>query len=169
MIELQQLLPIGTFTKPHGLKGEIALSVTNDFDDENCDCIIVPIEGIPVPFFVNEIRGKGAETLLFTIDEIESAEQAKMLCGATVYVDKSLSASLGNDDDFLAVDMLVGFKLIDQQHGEIGVITDVDTSTPNTLLLIGDRMIPAADEYIVSLDEKNRIIEVDLPEGLLDL
>lgn len=169
MIELQQLLPIGTFTKPHGLKGEISLSLTNDFDDENCDCVIVPIEGIPVPFFVNAIRGKGAETLLFTIDGIESAEEAKMLCGTSVYVDKSLSATFDTDDEFLAVDMLVGFKLIDREYGEIGVITDVDTSTPNTLLLVGDRMIPAADEYILNLDEKNRIIEVELPEGLLDL
>ncbi|MCQ2349192.1 MAG: ribosome maturation factor RimM [Paludibacteraceae bacterium] len=167
MIDIQQLLQIGTFTKPHGLKGEISLSLQNDFDMDECDCVIVPIEGIPVPFFVSEIRGKGAETLLFTIDDIESAEDARMLCGAPVYVDKSLSA--GFDDDMLPVNLLVGFEIRDVHHGTVGIITDVDTSTPNTLFLVNDIMIPAAEEYIVSFDDKKRIIEMELPEGLLDL
>ncbi|MDO4190308.1 MAG: 16S rRNA processing protein RimM [Bacteroidales bacterium] len=169
MIELQSLLPIGKFTKPHGLKGEVALSLTADFDVEACECVIVPIEGIPVPFFVNDIRGKGLETLLFSIDDIDTADKAKMLCGPTVYVDKSLALSDEDDNDVMPVDMLIGFRMIDKHAGDIGVITDVDTSTPNVLLLVDDKMIPAADEYIVALDEKNRRLEVELPEGLLDI
>ena len=55
----------------------------------------------------------------------------------------------------------------------IGEVTDVDTSTVNTLFVVdrdGDELlIPAQEELIAGIDQKHKIITVDLPEGLLSL
>ena len=58
-------------------------------------------------------------------------------------------------------------------HGHLGEVTDVDTSTVNTLFIIDhngeELLIPAQEEFITDIDHEHRVITVSLPEGLLNL
>ena len=58
-------------------------------------------------------------------------------------------------------------------HGKLGEVTDVDNSTINTLFIVDyqgeELLIPAQEEFIVNIDQKHKVITVDLPEGLLAL
>ena len=71
------------------------------------------------------------------------------------------------------MDVFVGFSLIDIQYGLVGEVIEVDQSTDNPLFVVGEgkeeMLIPIAEEYIQDVDYENRIIQVKLPEGLLDL
>jgi 16S rRNA processing protein RimM len=53
------------------------------------------------------------------------------------------------------------------------VITEVDTSTLNTLFVVDrngeELLIPAQEAFIVEMDEKVRRMTLELPEGLLHL
>ena len=73
----------------------------------------------------------------------------------------------------LSWDFFVGFRVENVRHGALGKVTDVDTSTVNTLFVVdrdGDELlIPAQEELIAGIDQKHKIITVDLPEGLLSL
>ena len=70
-------------------------------------------------------------------------------------------------------DSFIGYTVIDEHHGELGKITDVDETTINVLLQIDhngeELLLPAAEELITSADHDNKTLQVSVPEGLLDL
>ncbi|MCH5347115.1 MAG: 16S rRNA processing protein RimM [Muribaculaceae bacterium] len=181
MILLSQLTAIGHVGKPHGINGEINLYLDEDAFDAGLDigalrCVVMDIDGIFVPFFINAVRPKTATTLLVVIDGIDTEAQAKELTGKTVYAlaEEFDPAALRDPEDGLYAADLIGFEARD---GEtlLGTIDDIDDSTDNALFIIsrpGDTKplyVPIADEFIVEIDSENKIINLELPEGLLDL
>ena len=70
-------------------------------------------------------------------------------------------------------DFFVGFKVFDKELGSLGEIEAVDESTMNVLFFINkdgkEIILPAHEEFIVDLNKKDRIITVELPDGLIDL
>ena len=49
----------------------------------------------------------------------------------------------------------------------------MDTSTINTLFVVDyqgeELLVPAQEEFIIDIDQKHKVITVDLPEGLIAL
>jgi 16S rRNA processing protein RimM len=172
MISLDEIFPIGQINKPHGVNGELSFTFSSDvFDTEEIPYLIMEIEGIPVPFFIEEYRFKTNSTGLIKFQDISSEEAARELNGLTIYVLKKYLDKVENEEIELAY--FAGFTLIDVHAGEIGVISEVDETTENTLFVIpkGDDelLIPVGEDYICDIDYDKKIITVDLPEGLLDL
>ena len=172
MILPDNLFPIGQLQKPHGINGEISFSFTTDvFDREDVSFFVLEIDGIFVPFFIDEYRFKTNETALLKFDGINSESQARELSGLTVYLPKTLLEKV--EDDEIELDYFVGFDLIDKQAGRIGEIAEVDQTTENALFVIQredeELLIPVGDDYIREIDHENKKIHVELPEGLLDL
>ena len=68
-------------------------------------------------------------------------------------------------------DFFVGFRMEEVHHGKLGEVIEVDTSTINTLFVVDykgeELLIPAQEELIVDIDQKHKVITVDLPEGML--
>ncbi len=69
-------------------------------------------------------------------------------------------------------EFFVGYSIMDQ-HGEIlGVIREVDNTTINVLFVVQndetELLIPATEDFIVAVDEENKLLEMYLPEGLTD-
>lgn len=179
MITRSEIFPAGTFGKPHGISGEITASLDPGVDLSATDCVVVEIDGIFVPFFISSLRPKGADTVLLTLDGLDSDEAVKMLVNHTVYLREAhrhaiLPDSGGDDADggVYACD-LVGFDMLDGADGSlIGRIGDIDDSTANVLFIVSrpdgsELMVPAADEFITDLDLDKSTVTVDLPEGLL--
>ena len=67
----------------------------------------------------------------------------------------------------------IGFQVFDKDGKLIGTIKDIDESTENVLFIIhnGEKeiLIPVSEDYILHIDEKQKSIHMDLPEGLLEL
>ncbi len=56
-----QLLEVGEFGKPHGIKGEISAMIDVDgIEIEADDFVFAEIDGLDVPFRVAGVRYKGA-------------------------------------------------------------------------------------------------------------
>ena len=75
MIKEEDTLIIGKFQKTHALKGE--LNAIIDIDPEcfvEGKPLIVEIDGILVPFYVDTYRKKGSLSILIKLDGIESEE-----------------------------------------------------------------------------------------------
>ncbi|MDR0864776.1 MAG: ribosome maturation factor RimM [Candidatus Symbiothrix sp.] len=171
MIKRDELVKIGKFNKPHGIKGEISFSFTNDsFDESECPFLICELDGIFVPFKLEEYRFTSDAAALVKLKNITTEEKVKVLANKEVYFSKKYLKE--ETDDHFTWDYFIGFTLIDERTGEIGLISDVDVSTLNTLFIIekedDEIFIPAADEMITHIDEAQKRIYMELPEGILD-
>ena len=176
MILRTEITDAGVFNKPHGIKGEISASLDFDIDLTQVKCIIMEVDGIFVPFFINSVRPKTAETFLVTIDGIDSDKKARALTGKSFY---GLDTDIPEDDDadgedgFYIAD-LVGYTLVDSEAGTVGEITDYNDATSNLLLIVttpegGEVYVPVADEYIDEIDPETTTVHTTLPTGIIDL
>ncbi|MDL2255087.1 ribosome maturation factor RimM [Parabacteroides sp. OttesenSCG-928-G06] len=174
MIRQEDLLKIGRFTKPHGVKGEIALQTTTGLlEDAEEPYLVCEIEGIFVPFFLEEYRYKSNTILLVKLEDIDSEEQARRFAGLEVYLPYEMIEEEKDLVGEVSWDNFIGYMLIDETKGAIGPVIDVDESTLNVLFHI-DRdgeefLFPAVEELITAIDYEEKELRVNLPEGLLDL
>ena len=67
----------------------------------------------------------------------------------------------------------VGFSVWDENENEIGTVLDYVDIKNNHLLIVEinnrEVMIPAHDALIINVMKKEKIIQLQIPEGLLDL
>ena len=65
MIKESDVYKIGSITRTHGVKGEVSLSFTDDvWDRADADYLVLRIDGILVPFFMEEYRFRSDTTAL---------------------------------------------------------------------------------------------------------
>ena len=194
MILDSDVFSIGRFTRTHGIHGEIEVHFTDDvFDRGEADYVFLKIDGLYVPFFLEDYRFKGSESALFTLDGIDSDTAARELVGHTVYY--PLDARPAEDEDTISsLRAFTGFRLliVDRQalaetaedgdeaaeDGvptlELGTVKHVETTTANTLLTVEveggeDVLLPLHDDFVVDYDLRDRYLVLDVPEGLIDL
>lgn len=173
IISSEILTPVGKLMKPHGINGEITVLLTADVDLAAQRCVFLDVDGIYVPFFLNSVRPKSSETDLISIDGITDERQAATFSQSTLYAlrEEAISEEC-SEDGFYASDF-VGFT-VNSSEKTVGKIIDLDDTTDNYLFIIEtpdgrNVMVPVADEYVVDIDTENRIITLDLPDGLLDI
>ena len=177
MITREELINIGHYNKPHGINGEISATVEVDFDVlQDLSCLVSDIDGIFVPFFVNAMRPKSGETVLFTIDGMTNEQDVQRLVNHDIYALKReyRQESEDADADGYPLDFFIGFDLDDDQGNRVGQIVDVNEQTENAFFIVertdGDELlVPAVDDLIVEFDIDKKLMVMSLPDGLLDL
>ncbi|MDR2683434.1 MAG: ribosome maturation factor RimM [Dysgonamonadaceae bacterium] len=172
MIQREDLIKIGQFKKTHGIRGEISFAFTNDaFDKCERPFLFCEMDGIFVPFLVEEYRFNSASTAFVKLKTIDSELKARSLSLKDVYFHKAHMAGDVSRESF-SWDYFIGFTLIDKQTGETGRIADVNESTINTLFVVqkenSEILIPAVDEWIIAIDEERKTLCLELPEGLFN-
>ena len=170
MIRDSEVFRIGTITKPHGVNGEVVFQFTDDiFDRVECDYLICKLDGILVPFFMEEYRFRSDDNALVKFVDIDTQERAAELTGCDVYFERERAEQ--DEDAELSFAQIVGFEIVDETSDKsVGKIAFVDDSTDNTLFELEDGMlIPVAEEWIKEIDNNNKKIIMALPEGLIDL
>ena len=173
MIKKEEVYKIGLFNKPHGIHGELQFTFTDDiFDRVDCDYLICLLDGIFVPFFIEEYRFRSDSTALVKLEGIDTAERARMFTNVEVYFPVKHAEEA--EDGELSWNFFVVFRMEDVRHGELGEVVEVDTTTVNTLFVVEQEdgeelLIPAQEEFIVEINQEKKLITVELPEGLLNL
>lgn len=168
MIKQEEVYKIGRLGKAHGVKGEVSFQFDDDvFDRVDADYLILDIDGILVPFFMEEYRFRSDSTALVKFEDVDTQERARELTNCDVYFPINLSDA----DAPLTFSFFVGFGIIEAESGrQVGRIASVDDQTANVLFELEDgTLIPASEELIVEIDQNKRTISMHLPEGLLDL
>ena len=168
MIKQEEVYRIGRIGKTHGVKGELSFLFDDDvFDRVNCDYLVLDVDGILVPFFIEEYRFKSDSNAIVKFCDVDTQPRAAELTGSDVYFPRALA----DEDDEPSLSLLVGFDLVEANSGKtIGRIDAIDDSTANLLFELEDgRLIPANDDLIHNIDTKKRTIWMDIPDGLLEL
>jgi 16S rRNA processing protein RimM len=171
-LNIEEAFYIGYITKTKGLKGEVQLYFEYDEPELlDLDVLFAEISGKMVPFFTATYKLHTNSTGNFYFDDIDHIDKAQPLVKKKIYLplDKMPDRS---EDDFHYND-LKGFIVSDKMHGELGEIIEVNEYPQQfvaTLLYQNKEVLfPLNDDMIVEIDEEERTITVDLPEGLLDL
>ena len=170
MIKQDDVYKIGRIGKPHGIKGELTMMVEDDvFDRVEGEYLILLIDGILVPFFIEDYRFRSEQSALVKFCDIDTQERASEVTGCDVFFPRSLSDS--DDTDTLTWQEAIGYQVADDNSGKtLGTISYIDTSTANTLIALDNGMlIPAAYEIIKDINTEQRLITMSLPEGLMEI
>ena len=169
MIREEEVYKIGRLGKTHGVKGEISFLFDDDvFDRVDADYLVLMVDGILVPFFMEEYRFRSDTTAIVKFCDIDTQERARELTGCDVYFPRKLAES---DEGSMSWAEIVGYSIVDASTGRAaGKIASIDDATINILFCLEDgTLIPASEELITDIDKENRIITIDIPEGLLEL
>jgi 16S rRNA processing protein RimM len=168
MIKQEEVYRIGRLGKAHGVRGEISFQFDDDvFDRVDADYLILEIDGILVPFFMEEYRFKSDSTALVKFCDVDTQERARELTNCEVFFPYSLT----DDDAPLTWSSLVGFEVVEaDKNTVVGKIVSIDDQTVNLLFELEDGLlIPANDELVIDINKEERKIIMKLPEGLLSL
>lgn len=169
MIKESEVYPIGILNKPHGVKGEITFTFTSDvWDRVDADYLICEVDGILVPFFLEEYRFRTDHSAIVKFLGMDSVESVQEMTGLKVFFPYRLTPH-DDEEDGYTWQYFQGFRVEDANGHELGMIDSVDDATENVLFEIGDLLVPAADDLILDIDHEGKIIKMQLPEGLTEL
>ena len=169
MIKKEEVYKIGRIGKTHGVRGEVTFQFDDDvFDRVEADYLVLEVDGLLVPFFMEEYRFRSDTTALVKFCDIDTQERARELTNCDVYFPLALA---GEDEAPVSLAFLVGFDIIEAQGGTlVGTIAAIDDQTVNMLFELTDgRLIPASSDLVKEINKDKRQIIMELPEGLLEL
>ena len=167
MILEKEIFKAGKINKTHGVNGELNCALDADTIDR-AEYMVLDMDGIFVPFFISNIRVKSSNSVLLTLEDIETETDARNLVGKDIY----LPIHLMSDEDMLSYEYFVGFTVVNGDE-KLGEISFVDDQTVNILFGItaddGDILLPAVEDFIMEVDNENKILYTNYPIELVEL
>lgn len=163
MISNEEVISIGKITRTHGKRGEVQCLMENEYwDNADATFLILSIDNILVPFRVLDWRGKGSDSLIFQLDRFTDELQAQQLVGYHAYM---LKSDISEENEILPTwQSLKGYRVLDTDQGELGIITDVDETTINTLITLNNtQLIPLHEDFIIDILQEKQQITICLP------
>ncbi len=158
-----ELIEAGKIVNTHSVYGELKVQPWSDTEDFLCDFDVIYIDG--KPFEVERARVHKTCVLL-KLSGINSINQAEQYRNKIVSVDRD-EVELDEDTYFIAD--LEGLTVIDADGTELGRLREVITLPSNDVYVVKGRdeyMIPAVEEFIVSVDLDERVMNVKTIPGM---
>ena len=165
----QSLQLLGKISKTHGFGGKVIL-VSEQFleeEIENLAEIFIMIDGLPVPFPVQEFEFKTDTSALVKLEFIDNPEKASQLTGCEVYADISYT-----QPDTPGLESWTGYTVYDHHHGEVGVIQGIEDYKGNIVIQIinggQETLISLFPELVTKIDDKGRKLYIQAPDGYFE-
>ena len=168
----EDLVAVAKIVKSRGLRGELVAEVLTDFAERFDE-----LETVIALFPNGERRELKIEKfwfqkgrIIFKFAGFDSIETAETLRGVEICVPESESIELESDEFF---DWQLKDCEVETVEGEkIGRVKELMRTGGTEILVVKgetkEYLIPFAETICVSVDVENKLIRVDLPEGLLD-
>lgn len=164
---------LGKIVKKYSFKGELLAKLDTDEPDlyDNLDAIFIDLRGNLVPFFVESSQLHKSDLLRIKFEDVDTEEDADALIKSNLYLPLELLPALEGVKFYFHE--VIGFTVKDKNFGDVGIIKSINDSTAQALFEI-DRngieiLIPMNDEFIVNVIREQKTIEVNTPDGLIDL
>ena len=164
---------LGKIVKKYSFKGELLVKLDTD-DPEiytEMESVFVEKHNNLIPFFIERSSLHKSELLRVKFEDINGDEDTDSLLRCDLYLPLEFLPKLtGNKFYFHEI---IGYTVEDINFGKVGVITGVNDSTSQALFEI-DRngkeiLIPLIDDFIKNVDKENKMMQLDVPIGLIDI
>jgi 16S rRNA processing protein RimM len=163
---------LGYISRYVGLKGELAFSLDTDSPERyaNINTVFIDINGALVPFFISKITVKGTNAVA-SLEGIDTIQKAEELVKQTLYLPLTFLPPLTGKKFYFHE--MPGYKVMDKTHGDIGIIDEVLDLPQHAVFQIKqgeiEILIPANEQFIVSINREAKELLIDAPEGLIDI
>lgn len=164
------LTEIGFTGKAHGLKGELKLRVMEFYEEDLLKAKSLFVGDPPIPHFVEYFRGGGA--IIVKFEGLNSREQVELLKNQPLWLmDSQISGK--EPEAATPFDDLVGYSIRAEGYPELGPITSIVDFPQHYLAELEFAgkpvLVPLHENLILMVKEAEEIVEMQLPEGLLEL
>jgi 16S rRNA processing protein RimM len=163
---------LGRITKVSGYEGAVTVKLERLFSGKipHMESVFLEIEGRPVPFFISQSDYSGADILKLKFEGYNSSDKVIEFVGCRVFLTTQTAA--GNKED--EIKSLVGFSVLTTDNVILGSVGEVIQNPGQWLLSVTSEskkaiLIPLHENLIVRIDNKKKLLIMDLPEGLAEI
>ena len=159
----KQFLEAGEVVSTHGIQGEIKILPWADSPDFLLGFKTLFLNGKPYAVRASRVH---KTCVLAKLEGIDTPEQATLLRGQTVTVDRA-GVKLPEGTVFIAD--LLGCRALDEEGNEFGKIADVLTMPASDVYVIkGEKtyMVPAVKAFVREINVAEGFVRVHLIEGM---
>ena len=164
---------LGKIVRKHSFKGEVVIKLDTDEPELyiEMESVYVDFGNNLVPFFIEKSSLHKGNQLRVRFEDVNSEADADAILKQDIYLPLTLLPKLTGDQFYFHE--IIGFKVVDRIFGEVGIIVKINETAAQPLFEI-DRegkeiFIPMVDEFIKKVDRANKTIEVQTPDGLIEL
>src|SRR5574344_2850742 len=180
-----KLTPVAQIVKTYDSTGEVLIRINAPEFEERLANIKEPVfihfEELPVPFFITSAVQRSGNAWIIKFSTVRDGAHAQELVGNDIFIEDPRSAKENStdasgdstsegaeqDNQISDVEQLIGFKLLDEDGTEKGVITSFYEFTANICLEINNStMVPLHEDLIISISKKDKTIAMKIPKGL---
>lgn len=163
---------LGKILKSHGFEGEVSVGLEKAFEGNvpDMESVFLEIEGKQVPFIISSCEIIDNTLIRLIFDGYNSFEKIKGFTGCSVFLTTSQEVVSPDKD----LHLIKGYKINTPGKRFVGTVLEVIENPGQLLLNIQDKrgreiLIPFHDDLITGLDNKKKVITMELPEGLLEI
>ena len=171
----EELVAIAKLTRTRGLRGELVADVLTDFPDrfgETETVFAVKPNGEQIELKL-EKHWFQKDRVVLKFAGVDSIETAEEFVNSEICVPETEAVAL-EEDEFYDW-QLIGCRIETVAGEQIGTVREIMRTGGTEILVVTsaadeqkDFLIPFANEICVETDVENKLIRVDLPEGLLE-
>jgi len=154
------MLQIAKILKSNGTDGGLLIGV-RDIEVGQIELqepVFIEFDGLPVPFFIQDIQQRGNSKAIIHLNDIVNLEDAEEVVGRPIFIEGEWEEE--DEMDF------TGWTLLNRGE-KVGTVSGMEPIPGNLCLYVGDTLVPLHPDLILSADPATRTLDLDLPEGLL--
>ena len=163
---------LGRIIKPYGKKGELSVILDTDTPEKynNLKSVFIDLKGNLIPYIVNKINIKNNRAVI-KLEDVSTPEIAALFVNAGIYLPLNMLPKLSGNKFYYHE--IIGFTVVDKKHGNIGKVEKV-LDLPQQAIIQAkykdkEILIPVTDEIIKKINRKKNQIEIEAPEGLIEI
>lgn len=169
-------IKIGFTKKTVGTKGALKITIEPKYLEDISKTNVVFLKlGNYIPFFIEKVKLSSSSTILF--EDVATETEAAPFSSKEIYLRDSdilkEEERTKVEEDPLEFGYLNGFIIHDIKEGKIGQIIEIQQFPQQEMAIVNFKekeiMIPLNDSFILKVDKKNRIVKMELPNGLLEI
>jgi 16S rRNA processing protein RimM len=167
---------VGRVVRPHGHRGQVVVAPETDFGDDRfaAGATVSILREARVQSLKIEASFPHQGRWVVGLEGVDNMNDAEALRGYELRVPADSLHELGAGSYY--VHDLIGCEVHANAAGLIGRVARVDVTAGIPLLVVGtgpgeddEVLVPLSDAICRTVDVKSRRIEIDPPEGLIDL
>lgn len=158
------MLQIAKVLKSNGTDGGVLMGFRSvDPEDLNLtEPVFIYFDGLPVPFYIESLTPKGTDKAIVMLTDMHTLKDAEEIVGKAVYAEDWEECE-EEEEDF---SLLVGWTL-----KGVGKITEFVDIPANPCIEVDNKgegvLIPLHEDLIISMDPRKKVLEMQIPDGLL--
>jgi len=171
-VSMKNYRSIGKIVSSFGLKGEVILShhLGKKTSLKGLEVLFIEVKKDEMlPYFIKSSRIKSENEIYLLLDGIDVKEQTKPIMQKQVWLIEEEFEKFAAKSSPIS---LLGFHIVNEGN-DLGEILEVIEQPHQLICRISlnekEVLIPLHEETIKKIDKKKKLVQVQLPEGLLDV